>query len=80
MRQEDKETIKAIQRQVMRLPVDGRKVIITVVGGSVYLRGRIILMRTAPKGTDINDCKTKLITAVRRLPGVKQVTDQLSTR
>jgi osmotically-inducible protein OsmY len=80
MRQEDKDIIRAIQRQVTRLPVDGRRIVISVMGGSVYLRGRIILMRTALKGTDINDCKTKLITAIHRIPGVKQVTDQLGTR
>ena len=80
MRQEDKDTIKAIQRLVTRLPVDGRRLIVSSIGGSVYLRGRIILMRTAPKGTDINAVKAKLITGIRRLPGVKQVTDQTSTR
>ena len=80
MKKEDKERIKLIKRAIMRLPVDTRRLIITTVGGTVYLRGRLTLMRTAPRGTDVHQVKQQLVNAVRRVKGVRQIMDQIQVR
>ncbi len=80
MKQEDKELIKKIKREIQRLPIDGRLLVVTVAGGSVYLRGRARVMRYAKRDNDIKALRTKLLNAVRRIKGVKQITDQVQWR